>query len=32
MTVHDQVPQHVRYHPDGPLATITLDRPDARNA
>jgi len=25
-------PQHVRYQADGPLATITLDRPDARNA
>ncbi len=25
-------PQHVRYDADGPLATITLDRPEARNA
>jgi len=25
-------PQHVRYETDGPLATITLDRPEARNA
>ncbi len=25
-------PAHVRYEHDGPLATITLDRPEARNA